>query len=123
MIFQYTFEDVLNRSKTQTRRIVKAEDTIRTADDGSVQAVLRKGRTLWQVGKYYSVQPGRMKKSVGRIEVTSLRQENIQAVSEADAIAEGVGGRAEYLELWQEIHGPHSLDKQVWVIDFKLVED
>ncbi len=123
MLFQYTFEDVLNRSKTQTRRIAKPEDTTRTVNDGTVQAVLRNGRTMWQVGKQYSVQPGRMKKSVGRIEVTALWQEHIQDISEADAVAEGVAGRAEYLALWQEIHGSHSLDKLVWVIEFKLVED
>ena len=62
------------------------------------------------------------------LEVTGVRVERLQDISEADAISEGtpfpcggwVGG---YQKLWESIHGPGSWDLNpwVWVVEFKRV--
>lgn len=74
-----------------------------------------------------------------RDEITSVRVERLQDLSEADAIAEGadaieVGGedsvspsewshRCGFMELWGQINGPGSWDANpwVWVIEFRRV--
>ncbi len=70
------------------------------------------------------------------LEITSVRVERLQEISEADAQAEGVcgvdwghgmdyGGKAcyrkPYQQLWESINGPGSWDANpwVWVIEFK----
>ncbi len=62
------------------------------------------------------------------LEVTGVRVERLQDISEADAISEGtpfpcggwVGG---YQKLWESIHGPGSWEANpwVWVVEFKRV--
>jgi hypothetical protein len=57
-----------------------------------------------------------------RIRITGIRQEPLQAISEADAIAEGVQSVADYRTLWESINGARSWDTNpsVWVITFEL---
>jgi hypothetical protein len=43
----------------------------------------------WVIGKTYAVQPGRGKKQIVRIRILNIRQEHLQDITEADAIAEG----------------------------------
>jgi hypothetical protein len=91
-----------------------------------------------------------MPRSASRIklEITDIRAERLQAISEADAIAEGIdriGGeysvepwknylkdgngyqkstpQASYMTLWQSINGAESWDANpwVWVIEFRRV--
>ena len=63
--------------------------------------------------------------------VDDVRVERLQAISEADAIAEGVehhggsdGPVAEFAALWESLHGPESWDANPWavVIEFKTVK-
>lgn len=65
------------------------------------------------------------------LEITGVRVERLQAISNADAKAEGVSKNqcpdwhaiSDYLVLWESLNGPGSwaLNPWVWVIEFKLV--
>lgn len=69
------------------------------------------------------------------LEITGIRVERLQDISEADAIAEGIepmflgetpdmkrlGARVQFKELWDQINGPGSwaANPWVWVIEFR----
>lgn len=64
------------------------------------------------------------------LEITGVRVERLHDISEADAVAEGVGIRChspmavlEYSMLWESINGPGSWEANpwVWVVEFKRV--
>lgn len=93
MIFKNP-EQVLDGTKTQTRRPVKPGEVgvIRPANKPLEFASVMAGyglRIKWQVGNDYAVQPGRGKKAVGRIRITKIRRERLQEISAADVYAEG----------------------------------
>ncbi len=54
------------------------------------------------------------------LEITAVRVERLQDISEADARAEGVTAVCAYRKLWEKIHGPGSWDVNpyVWVVEF-----
>lgn len=67
------------------------------------------------------------------LEVTGVRVERLQDISEADAVAEGIpagevsppdAGRFAYRLLWESINGPGSWDANpwVWCVEFKRLE-
>ena len=64
------------------------------------------------------------------LEITDVRVERAQDISEADAISEGVqhstlnDPRVEYRWLWESINGPDSwaATPWVWVIEFRKIE-
>ena len=89
---------VLNGEKTQTRRIKKENERLIPGDRFFPDAVMRYSEhpldsryevVKWQVGRTYAVQPGRGKKAVGRIKLLVIREESLQDINGADAIAEG----------------------------------
>lgn len=67
------------------------------------------------------------------LEVTGVRVERLQDISDADALAEGVDrtntsivgyAKKRYQQLWESINGPDSwvLNPWVWVVEFKQTE-
>lgn len=119
MIFQHTWQQVLDGSKTQTRRIAQMNHEpwfygeLTFQNDGrpwTVQSLLETpaffpdggglvipkiwivylpGHRSYQVGREVAIQPGRGQKAIGRIQIDSIRLEHVQDISEADARAEG----------------------------------
>ena len=101
MIFRQ-WKQVLDGTKTQTRRPVKASqesnrwdietdvinEVIQWLDNGKEYPANM--RSIYVVGRTYAVQPGRGKKSVGRIRITKIRRERLGDISDADCLAEGV---------------------------------
>lgn len=122
MIFQHTLQQVLNQRKTQTRRVISpGEDAIR-GQYNKITAVTHNGRQKWVVGRTYAVQPGRGQAQVARIRLTEINSEYITRICTPDAIAEGFGSRAAFLQTWKHIHGDNALSQHVWVIRFELVD-
>ena len=162
MLFIMTWRQVLDGTKTQARRLVHSTDycsgiaRVRPSQGYEIRQVWRGrvagrwgeyvhaswptkaalGRLRWEVGRTYAVQPGRGKKAVGRIRLMSIRKEQVQEISEADAIAEGfemntrhwIWGRTpevKFRYLWDCINAkrgyPWDSDPLVWALNFTLV--
>ena len=137
---------VLNGEKTQTRRIKKENERLIPGDQYFPDAVMRYSEhpsdpryevVKWQVGRTYAVQPGRGKKAVGRIKLLAIREERLQEINGADAIAEGWPRDREFFpqmntaikaliwfrSLWNSINkkpGTRWVDNPwVWVLEFR----
>lgn len=133
MIFAHTHEQVLAGTKSQTRRLFDQDtdhmvEKLFTTDAGVGfrNGLYKDGRMKWLVDNTYAVQPGRGQRAVGRIRVTGLRLERLQAITEADARAEGVESVQAYAALWDAIHSKRgerwSDNPIVVVIQFELAK-
>jgi hypothetical protein len=135
MIFQYSYEKVLAAEKTQTRRIVKPEETAiyhhsqmstPCGSDDRIVTVKSGSRVKWQVGMAYAAQPGRTQKAVGHIRLKSIRKELLQDVSDGDVRAEGFETREAFHEIWDTVHSKRGRrwgdNPTVWVLAFELVQ-
>ena len=122
MLFQYTYEAILDGRKTQTRRVRHSTDQAVNDEHGDLIAVLVNGREKWRVGKTYSVQPARGKPQIARIRITGLGAETVTDISDADAVAEGSADRDAFLRLWVDVNGRNNANAQVWVLRFELVK-
>ena len=117
MIFAHTLDKLIQGHKWQTRRLVKPDESF--VESGAI----KKGshRLMYVVGRTYAVQPNRGKKAVARILLTGLRREQVHAITEEDAHAEGFVSRDEFLATWYTIYGLNGdLNREVWVFEFKL---
>lgn len=146
MIFQKTWQQVLDGTKTQTRRPVKRpewgitsfHEGMAYAEEGVGEIIEvwgRRGYRKWAVGRTYAVQPGRGKKAVGRIRITKIRRERLRDITEDDAQAEGMQRYQErdylgyyktsFIVVWDSLYRkPYRWEDnpEVWVLEFEKVE-
>ena len=113
MIFQHTYEQVMNDRKTQTRRLFKEGDygwVCGEASNGKLrysQVSNQQGDKIfnrWTVGKTYAVQPGRGQKAIGRIHILDIRREDVRNISHEDVKAEGFIDRSHFTLTWCNMH-------------------
>ena len=147
MIFKQ-WQQVLDGTKTQTRRPVKGGEELMAGDVGrairvhagghsaATQKVIAPGARFVE-GKTYAVQPGRGKKSVGRIRITKIRRERLGDIQGHfdDILAEGVKKdildvgytwRMRWVKLWDSVYKePYRWDDNpdVWVLEFQRCEE
>lgn len=114
MIFQYTWQLILDNKKTATRRLINPGEELL---DNPRRLVVN-GRTKWQVGRSYAIQPGRRRKSVGRVEITDIKKEPLGQMTVDDARAEGFATLGEFQQTWIQIHGHYNPVLPVWVVTF-----
>lgn len=117
MIFR-NWQQVLDGTKTQTRRPVKEDEygvSLKLCDyTNFCSVVLREShRIKWAIGRTYAIQPPG-KKAVGRTPpLRDIRRERLGDISQADCIAEGIGSVDwEWGTFWQSIAGPERLSAQ-----------
>jgi hypothetical protein len=107
MQFQYTYQQVMDGSKTETSRLLKLDDSFQVDETGHVIKVWRDSRILWEVGKTYAVQPGRGKAAVGRIKLLAIRHDpDRRDIGYIGAAKEGFDSPAEFLQTWTGMHDP-----------------
>ena len=119
MIFQHTWEKVLSGQKNQTRRIIRVGEIGREGwdykshehciafvykHDDSITSVIPQRLMRYSCGDTYAVQPGRGKKSIGRIEITGIRREDVRQINDEGVRAEGFASKQEFLLIWASMH-------------------
>lgn len=100
-----TIDNVLNGSKTETRRLV------------------RNYKPPVRVGRAYSIQQGRGKHAVGYFFVKSVRKERLLDITEAGAVKEGFPNREAFLREFARLNRGQLANPEVWVIEFQLASD
>jgi len=100
-------EKVLAGEKTETRRPVREGET----------------ECRYVPGRDYAVQPGRRRRSVGRIAVTDVRRERLGEITHEGALREGFPTVRAFLDYWRQLHGRVDPEQEVWMIRFELEED
>jgi len=140
MIFQFTYQNVLDGTKTQTRRIIKPGQSMdsfgciwRWKDPETQNAVI----SVYTLNKNYAVQPEHGKPTIARIRITNIRRQDVREIDAYDARAEGFATWMSFLDTWLLMHDKPMLSKwehwikrledrpaeryQAWALTFELV--
>lgn len=132
MIFKQ-IDEILTGRKTQTRRLWKDGDFAwiwgqANGEKLSYSLIIGiSGRIRYKRDHTYAIVPKRGAKGIGqRIRILQIRRERLQDITEADALAEGVGSVEEYKALWESINGKTKwarwdANPAVWVLTFEVV--
>jgi hypothetical protein len=108
--FQHTLKALLEGRKTETSRIVKANQlwypnlgVIADSEDHGWN-----NRTVWAIGKDYAIQPGRTIKSIGRYRVEAIWRQDVRTLTAEQISAEGFyaawGSRWDFMQVWIQMH-------------------
>lgn len=103
MIFDTTYEKVLDGTQTQTRRPIKP------------------GRK--KVGSVLGVQAHVKQRALGYIKVTGVKEQLLGTVTEAEARAEGYDSLEAFQEAWGQRYGAFDPAEDVWRIEFKMISE
>ena len=124
-------EQVMAGDKTATWRPKKDGEIVYTdCRKNAIIGVWPGGRWRWRVGRTYAVQPGRGKKSLGRIEITSIEECCPCVIGDIGLRWEGFRGTpdemyAEFRAVLERLYPQHKGDVMqmpgYW-IKFRLVE-
>jgi len=127
-------ELILAGLKTQTRRLVKSYEQLEAAQ----MIVAPYHRIRFIVGQTYAIQPGRGKRSIGRIRIMAIRQERLQDITAGACVREGVPRMSmanyerdaayywsSFAATWDQINRKGTRwadDPEVWVLTFEVVK-
>lgn len=114
MIFQHTIDNVLNGTKTMTRRLIKGGQKLVMVESAfgghrPIYVQTPAGRVLYRISSTYAAQPSRTKKGVARIQITNIKHEDVRYISKQEAKCEGFGSIDAFLMIWCEMHDPQAL--------------
>lgn len=127
MIFQQQNE-IRSGRKTMTQRVDDGGYTIERDANGEIMRIFKNGRLKWEVGRVYAAIPKRGQKRFGHYRIKRLHHRPLHAMTEADAIKEGVNSLEAYQELWARINGKFkskrwSANPNVFAIEFEYLGD
>ena len=110
MSFSHTTDQIINRTKTVTRRLGWRK--------------LRQGQQLWAVRKAMGLRPGEKIERLALIEVVSNRREALLDVNAADVAREGFPemSREDFIGLFLRINPTMTRFQRVSRIEFKYLE-
>ena len=120
---QPLIDKIFKEEKTQTRRPMKPGDfaiidgapgdllrvPVYELGASKIHIVERSSRLHWQVGRTYSICPGRGKKAVGRyklLEIKVDKDSDVRNICHQDALAEGFDCVVGFLEVWTSFYDP-----------------
>lgn len=105
MIFQHTWEAIIEGRKTETRRLISPRDVY---DPLWLPTTIMTDmcRIKYQVGKRYAVQPARGKAAVAHIRMLDIYPEDVRTISNEHVKAEGFETRTQFFEVWCSLHDP-----------------
>lgn len=119
--------DMMRHGRTHSTQ----DGVVKYLADGERRTINTKWRNVevWMARKPQSRPSIHMPRWASRItlEITGVRVERLQAISEADAAAEGCDGKGplsyHYAQLWESINGPGSWEANpwVWVVEFRRI--
>ena len=114
MIFRPELVDkVVAATKTQTRRRMSPNPN----------SPWYRERCQYKAGREYAVQPGRGKTSVAHIRVDRVEAVRLDALTPAEARAEGFETVEQFQDYWRSLHGGKFPGHEwVWMLEFTVTE-
>jgi hypothetical protein len=110
--FQHTLKALLEGRKTETSRIIKANQlwypnlgVVANSNDHGWN-----NRTVWAIGKDYAIEPRRDVRSVGRYRVEAIWRQDVRTLTQAQVKAEGFVSMFEFMKVWVGMHDPEMRD-------------
>lgn len=120
MIFQNTWEQVLNGTKTEIRQLRKVGDRPIYDIDGTIVAVATPtGYTRYRVGNRYIIQPGRRQRMVGWFILQSIRFQWLPFIDDQEVQREGFPHATAFWATWTAKHQVSRCE--VWVLEIGMV--
>jgi hypothetical protein len=111
--------------------VIFGEDLIKAIVSGRKTVTRRRVKPIgwedvrpchYRKGGVYAVQPGRGKKGVAQIEVTSVELSPLgAALEDAEANREGFDSGEDFRHYWLGLYGELDEDQAVWRIEFELI--